>query len=281
LVEGRHPKASGVVHPGQRISVTIPPPEPSALTPEPIPLDILHEDTDLLVLNKPAGLVVHPAPGHSRGTLVHALLHHCPDLLAIGQERRPGIIHRLDKETSGVMVVAKTDASMASLAGQFEGRKVKKTYLALVHGHVKLTEARIATEIGRHERDRKRMAVRTKKGRTAVTTYRVMKRFDGFTLLQVHPETGRTHQIRVHLSAMGHPIVGDKVYGGKQEGRFKVQSSRFRVKAERHLLHAWKLGLFHPRTNKWMEFEAPLPADFATWLHTKPSVDTTRETRIR
>ena len=283
LVEGRRLKASAAVLPGQRIRLSIPPPQPSALTPEPIPLEILYEDTDLVVLNKPAGLVVHPAPGHSRGTLVHALLHHCPDLPGIGEERRPGIVHRLDKETSGVMVVAKTDAAMASLAAQFKGRRVKKTYLALVHGEVKQTEARIATEIGRHDRDRKRMAVRTKKGREAVTTYRVMKRLDGFTLLQVHPETGRTHQVRVHLSAMGHAVVGDKVYGGRREKTLTVHSRRLTVgvTAERQLLHAWKLGLFHPRTNNWMEFEAPLPADFASWLHTEPSADTTRETRIR
>lgn len=277
-VESRRPKASSAVLTGQRIRLSIPQPQPSTLTPEPIPLDILYEDHDLLVLDKPAGLVVHPAPGHPGGTLVHALLYHCPDLPGIGEERRPGIVHRLDKDTSGVMVVAKTDAAMASLAAQFKGRRVKKTYLALVHGQVKQTEARIAAAIGRHERDRKRMGVRTRKGREAVTTYRVMKRLDGFTLLQLHPETGRTHQIRVHLSAIGHAVVGDKVYGGRKERKSTVdrrpstvvgQRSAVRMAAERQLLHAWKLGLFHPRTNEWMEFEAPLPADFTSWLYTE------------
>ncbi|MCZ7625810.1 MAG: RluA family pseudouridine synthase [Candidatus Methylomirabilis sp.] len=214
LVDGRCPKASATAVPGQQIRLSIPPPQPSSLTPEPIPLDILYEDADLLILNKPAGLVVHPAPGHQAGTLVHAILYHCPDLPGIAEERRPGIVHRLDKETSGVMVVAKTDAAMASLAGQFKGRRVKKTYIALVHGAVKAPEGQIAADIGRHERDRKRMAVGTRKGREAVTTYRVMKRLPGLTLLQLQPYTGRTHQIRVHLSAIGHPVVGDKVYGG-------------------------------------------------------------------
>jgi 23S rRNA pseudouridine1911/1915/1917 synthase len=260
LVDGRSVKSSAVIRPGQRISVTIPPPQPSVLTPEPIPLDILYEDEDLLVLNKPAGLVVHPAPGHATGTLVHALLHQCPNLPGIGAERRPGIVHRLDKETSGVMVVAKTDAAMASLSGQFKARLVKKTYLALVQGEVRQTEGRITAGIGRHERDRKRMAVRSRKAREALTAYRVMKRLDGFTLLQVHPETGRTHQIRVHLSAIGHPVVGDKVYGGRKE-----KGSA----AGRQLLHAWKLGLFHPRTHTWMEFEAPIPPDFTNRLERK------------
>jgi 23S rRNA pseudouridine1911/1915/1917 synthase len=168
------------------------------------------------------------------------------------------------------MVVAKTDSAMASLARQFKARRVKKTYIALVHGEVKQVEGRVEAEIGRHERDRKRMAVRTRKGRAAVTIYRVMKRLDGYTLLQLHPETGRTHQIRVHLSAIGHAIVGDKVYGGRREQKFQVPGSRFRVQAERQLLHAWKLGFFHPRTEEWMEFEAPLPADFTNWLYTEP-----------
>ncbi len=275
LVEGRRQKASASVLPGQRITLSIPSPRPSQLRPEPIPLDILYEDTDLLVLNKPAGLVVHPAPGHPGGTLVHAILHHCPDLPGIGEEQRPGIVHRLDKETSGVMVVAKTDAAMASLAGQFKGRRVKKTYLAVVHGDVKRTEGRIVAEVGRHERDRKRMAVRTRRGREAVTTYRVVMRLDGFTLLKLQPETGRTHQIRVHLSSIGHAIVGDKIYGGKKARQCEVPGARCGLKAERQLLHAWKLGLFHPWTSEWMEFEAPLPADLTNWLHTEPSTDTT------
>jgi 23S rRNA pseudouridine1911/1915/1917 synthase len=275
LVDGRHPKASATAHPGQHISLSIPPPQPSTLTPEPIPLDILYEDTDILVLNKSAGLVVHPAPGHQTGTLVHAILHHCLDLPGIGEERRPGIVHRLDKETSGVIVVAKTDTAMASLATQFKGRRVKKTYIALVHGEVKQPEGKIEADIGRHERDRKRMAVCTRKGREAVTIYRVMKLFNGSTLLQLQPHTGRTHQIRVHLSAIGHPVVGDKLYGGRRERKWRMESGEWRVEAERHLLHAWKLGLFHPRTDEWMEFEAPLPLDFTSWLHAEPSTGTT------
>lgn len=268
VVDGRQPRASTTVLPGQQISLSIPPPQPSTLTPEPIPLDILYEDADLLVLNKPAKLVVHPAPGHQTGTLVHAILYHCPDLPGIGKEQRPGIVHRLDKETSGVMVVAKTDVAMASLATQFKGRRVQKTYLALVHGEVKQPEGQIAADIGRHERDRKRMAVRTRKGREAVTIYRVVKHLNGFTLLQLQPQTGRTHQIRVHLATIGHPVVGDKVYGGQKGNRGEVQ-------AERHLLHAWKLGLFHPRTDAWMEFEASLPPDFTHWCHVGPSTETT------
>lgn len=273
LVDGRQAKASATAHPGQQISLAIPPPQPSTLTPEPIPLDILYEDDDLLVLNKPAGLVVHPAPGHQAGTLVHAILHYCPDLPGIGEERRPGIVHRLDKETSGVMVVAKTDAALASLATQFKGRRVRKTYIALVHGEVKAPEGQIAADIGRHERDRKRMAVRTRKGREAVTIYRVVTRLSGLTLLQLQPQTGRTHQIRVHLSAIGHPVVGDKVYGGRRERKAGVEGWRLGVGAERHLLHAWKLGLFHPRTEKWMEFEAPLPPDFTSRLHAASGID--------
>src|SRR5574337_1127834 len=275
LVDGRRPKASAPAVSGQQISLSMPPPQPSTLIPELIPLDILYEDDDLLVLSKPAGLVVHPAPGHQAGTLVHAILYHCPDLPGIGEERRPGIVHRLDKETSGVMVVAKTDTAMASLATQFKGRRVKKTYIALVHGKVKQPEGQIAADIGRHEQDRKRMAVRTRKGREAVTLYRVLKLLNDFTLLQLQPQTGRTHQIRVHLSTIGHPVVGDKVYGGRRERKAGVGGWGLGVGAERHLLHAWKLGLFHPRTDAWMEFEASLPADFTSWLHADPSADTT------
>lgn len=263
LVEGRRQKASAAVKPGQRIALALPRPRASSLAPEPIPLDILYEDDDLLVIDKPAGLVVHPGPGHAHGTLVHALLHHCPDLPGIGEERRPGIVHRLDRETSGVMVIAKTDAAMASLTAQFKARRVRKTYLALVHGEVREPAGRVTSEIGRHERDRKRMAVRTRKGREAVTVYRVIARVAGCTLLEVQPETGRTHQIRVHLSAIGHPVVGDTVYGGRRERSSRARGAGGATKTGRHLLHAWRLGFVHPRTGGWMEFAAPLPPDFA------------------
>lgn len=259
LVNGRPAKPSHRVLSGELILLTVPPPEPSDLRPEPIPLSILYEDEDILVLDKPAGLVVHPAAGHERGTLVNALLHHDPAFATLGNRGRPGIVHRLDKETSGVMVVAKTEAAQFQLQRQFKSRQVKKVYLALVWGKTK-EGGRIEAPIGRHEEDRKRMGVRTQKGREAVTTYQVIKHFNGFTLLAVHPETGRTHQIRVHLSAIGHPVVGDKVYGGKRERK------GVRVKAERQLLHAWKLGFFHPRTGKWVEFEAPVPDDFKAFL---------------
>ncbi|PWB82056.1 MAG: RluA family pseudouridine synthase, partial [Candidatus Methylomirabilota bacterium] len=196
------------------------------------------------------------------GTLVNALLYHCKDLAGINGVLRPGIVHRLDKDTSGVMVVAKDDEAYHHLAKQFKNRTVKKVYRAIVYGRVSRDEGLIDSDIGRHPSERKRMSTRTKRGRPAITRWRKVEELDGVTLVQLEPQTGRTHQIRVHLSAIGHPVVGDKVYGGRREQKFNVQRSTFKAKAERHLLHAWKLGLFHPRTHEWMEFEAPPPEDF-------------------
>lgn len=250
-----HPqKASYRVRARDRIIVALPPAEPSGIEPEPIPLDVVHEDRDLLVLNKPAGLVVHPAAGRQRGTLVNALLYHYPELPRIGGVERPGIVHRLDKETSGCLAVAKTEKAHQFLTRQFQTRQVEKTYLALVYGVVTAGQGRITFPIGRHERERKRMGVRTTKGREAETAYRVLRSASDHTLVEVTPTTGRTHQIRVHLAAIGHPVVGDALYGGRRE-------RRSRWKGARHLLHAWKLAFVHPRTGRRLEVTADIPRD--------------------
>ena len=222
-----------------------------------------------MVLNKQAGLVVHPAPVHSRGTLVNALLYHCPDLEGIGGEIRPGIVHRLDKDTSGTMVVAKNAAAHKSLARQFKNRTVQKKYLALVYGELCADEGMITLPIGRHPVHRKRMSTITHKGRTAETSWRVRERFQGITLLELTLKTGRTHQIRVHSASMGHAIVGDQVYRSRKwlkdaDGLFLGKSSSIaaRLKAvPRQMLHAWRLGLTHPHTGELMTFEAPIPED--------------------
>ncbi|MGH7387241.1 MAG: RluA family pseudouridine synthase, partial [Candidatus Methylomirabilales bacterium] len=208
-IGGEPRKASYRIRARDRVTVTVPPPEPPGIEPEPIPLDLLYEDRDLLVVNKPSGLVVHPGAGRRRGTLVNALLHHTAGLSAVGGVERPGIVHRLDRETSGCLVVAKTDLAHQHLSRQFEARQVKKTYLALVHGSVKATEGRITLPVGRDQRERKRMGVRTRKGRETETIFRVIRSSPEWSLVEVMPTTGRTHQIRVHLAAMGHPVVGD------------------------------------------------------------------------
>lgn len=260
LLDGKGAKTSQKVSPGQKVILYLPPSEPLEVLPEPIPLDVLYEDGDLIVVNKPAGMVVHPAAGHRKGTLVNALLYHCPDLSGIGGKERPGIVHRLDRDTSGAIVVAKNEVAHLGLAKQFKARQVKKVYLALVYGEIKGKEGKVTTPIGRHIIERKKMGVRTRKGREAATSYRVLKRLPGFTLLEVSPETGRTHQIRVHLSSIGHPVVGDRVYRGRR-GAISYQLSAISLKAERQLLHAWRLGLRHPRTGEYLEFEAPVPED--------------------
>jgi 23S rRNA pseudouridine1911/1915/1917 synthase len=257
-VDGKPGRAALRLKGGEALSVSVPPPEPALPEPEDLPLSILHEDRDLLVLDKPAGLVVHPAAGHARGTLVNALLHHVSGLSGVGGVLRPGIVHRLDKETSGCLVVAKNDAALQALQRAFQARSVEKTYLALVHGQPPDT-GRLETLHGRHPRDRKRFTGRTRTGKPAVTTWRVRTRLHGAALLEVGLETGRTHQIRVHLSEMGHPLLGDALYGGTRKGDARVKAVQQLL--GRQALHAWRLGFAHPRTGKPIHAEAPIPAD--------------------
>jgi 23S rRNA pseudouridine1911/1915/1917 synthase len=238
---------------GDRLRVTIPPPPPSPLTPEAIPLNIIYEDADLLVIDKPAGLTVHPAPGHPAHTLVNAIISHFPHLAALSDSLRPGIVHRLDRDTSGVMVVAKNSWAQAKLVEQFKTHSVTKVYLVLVKGRLTPENGIIKAPIGRDPRNRKKMAV-VGSGRQARTDYRVIKYIGDYTLLEVRPETGRTHQIRVHLAAIGFPVVGDKVYG--------VKSPHL----SRQFLHASRLGFKLPATGEYMEFKSELPPDLAQAL---------------
>ena len=265
LVNGRPVPAGRKVKTGDEVVLRLPQMKPSGVQAEPIPLKILHEDASLLVIDKPAGLVVHPAPGHPGGTLVNALLHHCRDLSGIGGVLRPGIVHRLDKGTSGLLVVAKSDEAHRGLAGQFKRRAVRKSYLALVYGDPKTDGGRIEAAVGRHPADRKKMSTRSRRGRAAVTLWRVRERFGCAALLEVDIETGRTHQIRVHLTDTGYPVVGDRVYGGA--GRIRTvddPAARARIKAfDRQALHAWRLFFAHPATGEPMQFTAPLPEDMA------------------
>jgi len=263
-VGGAPRKASTLLRGGEQIILTLPPPEPSDLTPEPIPLDVLYEDADLLVINKPAGLVTHPAGGRRTGTVVNALLHHCPDLRGIGGVERPGVVHRLDKDTSGCLVVAKTEVAHEGLSRQFRARQVRKTYLALVRGSLREKSGRITVPVGRDLRDRKKMGVRTARGREAATAFRVLRDLPGATLLEVTLETGRTHQIRVHLAHVGHPVVGDALYGGRWERRAREGGGG--PVAPRQLLHAWRIAFTHPRTGAAVAVEAPPPADLRPYL---------------
>jgi 23S rRNA pseudouridine1911/1915/1917 synthase len=242
---------------GESICIRIPPPLPSTLIAEDIQLDIIFENGDLLVVNKPAGMVVHPSPGHDRGTLVHAALGHVPDLKGIGGEERPGIVHRLDKETSGLIVVAKNELAHRWLQDQFRSRVVEKIYLALVDGKPPTPTGRVEAPIGRNTTHRKLMAVvPTNKGREAVSEYRTLESFPQHTLLEIHPLTGRTHQIRVHLAFLGCPVVGDAVYG-----RHKST-----VSIDRHFLHAYRLKITLPGEKQPRLFEAPLPKDLQSVL---------------
>lgn len=251
LVEGQPAKPGEKIRTGKRITVNEPDATPvNGTAPEDIPLEILFEDADLLVLNKSAGMVVHPAAGNPCGTLVNALLHHCTALSGIGGEQRPGIVHRLDKETSGCLVVAKNDRAHQALSRQFAQRDVLKVYLALVAGHLTKKSGVIEAAIGRHPVHRKKMSVLERgKGRPSTTDYRVLRELPGASLVECTLHTGRTHQIRVHLKHLGHPLLGDPLYG--RRGAF-----------ERQMLHAWKLGFTHPVTGQWMEFQSAIPKDF-------------------
>lgn len=257
LVNGKQEKASFKTTIGDIITLEEEIPEEIELKPQEMPLDIIYEDDDMLVINKEKGIVVHPGNGNPDGTLANAVMARCKDSLSgIGGKIRPGIVHRIDKDTSGLIIVAKNDASHIALSKQIQDRKVKKTYIALVRGVIKENEATINMPIGRSTKDRKKMAV-TKDGKEAITHFTVLKRYNGFTLLEVKIETGRTHQIRVHLSEIGYPIVGDEVYSNGK--------NPFGVKGQ--MLHAKRLELKHPKTGKELVFEAPLPQYFEEILN--------------
>ncbi|HET7219143.1 MAG TPA: RluA family pseudouridine synthase [Vicinamibacterales bacterium] len=255
-VKGLRP--STPVRAGQEYAIDIPAPTAAAPEPEPLPLRIVFEDPDIVVLDKPAGMVVHPAAGHSRGTLVNALLHHVKDLSGIGGELRPGIVHRLDRGTSGLMVVAKHDRAHQELSRQFRDREVEKEYAALVWGVVHAGR-RVDAPIGRDDKDRQKMSTRARRARSAVTRVTWARHFRGVSLLKVAIQTGRTHQIRVHLSAIGHPIVGDATYGGVH--RRVPHDLRAVMRLERPFLHAMRLSFTHPTDGRRVDFDSPLPPD--------------------
>ncbi|MBI5971288.1 MAG: RluA family pseudouridine synthase [Deltaproteobacteria bacterium] len=262
-INGRIAKAGRRLKTGDSIEVTLPPASVSAVIPEPIPLEILYEDEDIIVVNKSAGLAVHPGAGRSSGTLVNALLHHTKNLSVIGSPLRPGIVHRLDKDTTGVLVVAKNDLSHLNLAAQFKDHTTTRKYLALVKGLVRSDSGEISKPIGRDVKSRVKMSTKARRTRPSLTAYKVVKRFPGFTLLELKLSTGRTHQVRVHLSSINHPVVGDAVYGGKippVSTRPKPLQAALK-KIRRQLLHAALLGIVHPRTGVYMEWSARMPDD--------------------
>src|SRR6184192_2457129 len=252
-LNGATARPCDLVRAGDRVEMNEPPPEKIDNRPEAIPLDVLYEDEDLIVINKPAGLVVHPGAGHREHTLVNALLHYCPKLSGIGGKERPGIVHRLDKETSGCLVAAKNDGAHRELSRQFAERRVEKIYLALVAGKLRKAAGVIEEKIGRHPVHRQRMSVAAARGRPAKTDYRVICSGDQASLVECRLYSGRTHQIRVHLHHLGHPVLGDKVYAAHLAKNFP-----------RHMLHAWKLGFRHPHSGESKSFEASLPDDFTT-----------------
>ena len=267
-VNGLRKKPGYLMKAGDRVCAQLPPVESPTCEPEPIPLSILHEDRDLIVINKPPGLVVHPGAGHKSGTLVNALLFHRPDLEGVGDALRPGIVHRLDNDTSGIMVVAKHDAAYKSLGHQFKSRQIQKTYLGLVYGEMARSAGVIDLPIGRHPTDRKKMSTRSRRGRSTETRWRIRETFPGLTLLEIDLKTGRTHQARVHCAAMGHPIVGDTRYGRKRrwKGRLPEATEKAVRLVRRQMLHAWRLTLSHPETGDMMSFSSPPAQDMASLM---------------
>jgi len=255
LVNDSPVKANYKVNQGDRIALTIPAPSVVEIVPEDIPLDIAFEDRDVIVVNKPRGMVVHPAPGHVSGTLVNALMHHCKDLSGINGELRPGIVHRIDKDTTGLIMAAKNDKAHASLAAQLKEHSVNRRYLALVHGNISHDQGTIDAPIGRDPQDRKMYTVTDRNSKHAVTHFTVVERFGDYSLLELKLETGRTHQIRVHMKYIGHPLVGDPVYG-KSKG----------IKLNGQALHAAVLGFVHPASGQYLEFSAPMPEDMEELL---------------
>ena len=252
LVDGKVRKANYKLNPGEQVDLLLAPPAPAEILPEPIPLDVLYEDEDIIVVNKARGMVVHPAAGVHSGTLVNALLAHCRDLSGINGMIRPGIVHRLDKDTSGVMVCAKNDKAHLDLAEQIRTKTAHRVYQAIVYGNISEPSGLIRGDIGRHPTDRKKMAIVREHGKPAVTHFKVLERFGAYTLVECSLETGRTHQIRVHMTAIGHPLLNDPKYGPKKSSGFSIRGQA---------LHSWTLTLFQPRTHEKMKFEAPLPED--------------------
>lgn len=265
-LNGRVARKSERPSAGDVIEVEIPPAAPSELVPEAIPLQIVHQDDDILIIDKPAGLVVHPAPGYWSGTLVNALLYHVSDLSGIGGVRRPGIVHRLDKDTSGLLLIAKNDAAHRALSAALKARQVRRVYMVAAWGHLATDEQTVEAPIGRAHGDRKRMAVRDD-GRPAVTRFRRLERWRAADLLRAELETGRTHQIRVHLQSIGHPVVGDRTYGGGGargvSGPARAWASGLDRRVPRQFLHAAELSFVHPRTGESLRFVSELPSDLA------------------
>lgn len=254
-VNGKPVKANYKLAAGDEVVVQIPETSAVEIVPEDIPLDVYYEDSDVIVVNKPRGMVVHPAPGHASGTLVNALMFHCKDLSGINGELRPGIVHRIDKDTSGLLMAAKNDLAHASLAAQLKDHSVTRKYFALVHGNLSHDQGTVDAPIGRDSADRKMFTVTEKNSKHAVTHFQVVERFGDYTLLELKLETGRTHQIRVHMKFIGHPLVGDPMYG-KSKG----------IKMDGQALHAAVLGFVHPRSGEQLEFAAPMPEDMEQLL---------------